>query len=65
MNGSLFVFKLCVYVYVCVCGQSDTQFRYVSKGDCYYRAKKRFREDLILPELLSANLSDVHEDIFQ
>jgi hypothetical protein len=25
------------------------------KGECYYRAKKHFREDLILPELLSDN----------
>jgi hypothetical protein len=44
--------------------QSDTQHN-VSKGECYYRAKKHFREYLILPELLSDNLSDVPEDIFQ
>jgi hypothetical protein len=51
----------------CVGSQFDTQlgFRNVSKGECYYRAKKHFREDLILPELLSDNLSDVPEDIFQ
>jgi hypothetical protein len=51
----------------CVGSQSDTQlaFRNVLKGERYYRAKKHFREDLILPELLSGNLSDVPEDIFQ
>jgi hypothetical protein len=51
----------------CVGSQSDTQlaFRNVSKGEYYYRANKHFREDLILPELLSDNLSDVPEDIFQ
>jgi hypothetical protein len=49
---------------VCVGSQSDTQ-RNVSKGECYYRAKKNFREELILPELLSDNLSDVPEDIFR
>jgi hypothetical protein len=53
----------------CVGSQSDTQlaFHNVSKVECYYRAKKKkhFREDLILPELLSDNLSDVPEDIFQ
>jgi hypothetical protein len=37
----------------------------VSKGGSYYRAKKHSREDLILQELLSDNLSDVPEDIFQ
>jgi hypothetical protein len=50
---------------VCVGSQSDTQ-RNVSKEECYYRAKKKhFREDLILPELLADNLSDVPVDIFQ
>jgi hypothetical protein len=51
----------------CVGSQSDMQlaFRNVSNGECYYRAKKHFREDLLLPELLSDNLSDVPEDIFQ
>jgi hypothetical protein len=51
----------------CVGSQSDTQvaFRNVSKGQCYYRAKKHIRDDLILLELLSDNLSDVREDIFQ
>jgi hypothetical protein len=49
---------------VCVGSQSDMQ-RNASKGECYYRAKKHFREDLILPELLSDNLSDVPVDIFQ
>jgi hypothetical protein len=39
--------------------------RNISKGECYYRAKKHFREDLILPELLSYNLFNVLEDIFQ
>jgi hypothetical protein len=62
MNGALFVFKLCVCV--CVGSQSDTQ-RNDSKGECYYQAKKHFREDLILPELLSDNLSDVPEDIYR
>jgi hypothetical protein len=61
MNGALFVFKLCVWA-----SQSDTQLgSNVSKGECYYQAKKHFKEDLILPELLSDNLSDVLEDIFQ
>jgi hypothetical protein len=41
---------------VCVGSQSDKQ-RNVSKGECYYRVKKHFREDLILPELLLDNLS--------
>jgi thioredoxin-related protein len=53
----------------CVGSQSDTQLAFcnISKGDCYYCAKqkKHFREDLILPELLSDNLSDVLEDSFQ
>jgi hypothetical protein len=31
----------------------------------YYQAKKHFREDLVLRELLSDNLSDVPVDIFQ
>jgi hypothetical protein len=50
----------------CVGSQSDTQLAFcnVSKGECYYRPKKHFREDLILPELLSDNLSDVFGDIF-
>jgi hypothetical protein len=50
----------------CVGSQSDTQLELhnISKGDCYYRAKGHFREDLILPELLSDSLSDVPEDIF-
>jgi hypothetical protein len=51
------------------CGgsQSDMQlvFHNVSKGECYYRVKKHFREVLILPDLLSDNLSDVPEEIFQ
>jgi hypothetical protein len=51
-------------VCVCVGSQSDTQ-RNDLKGECYYQAKKHFREDLILPELLSDNLSDVLEDIFE
>jgi hypothetical protein len=51
--------------------QSDTQlaFHNVSKGGRYYRAKKKkyiyIREDLILPELLWDNVSDVPDDIFQ
>jgi hypothetical protein len=52
----------------CVGSQSDTQLelRNVSKGECYYRAKKKhFRDDLFLPGLLLDNLSDVPEDIFQ
>jgi hypothetical protein len=51
----------------CVGSYSDMQlaFHNVLKGECYYRAKKHFREDSILPELLSNNLSDVPEDIFQ
>jgi hypothetical protein len=48
----------------CVGSQSDTQ-RNVSKEECYYPAKKHFREDPILPELLSDNLSDVPVDTFQ
>jgi hypothetical protein len=50
----------------CVGSQPGTQvaFRNVSKGECYYRAKKHFKEALILPELLLDNLSDVPEDIF-
>jgi hypothetical protein len=40
-------------------------FRNVSKGGSYYQAKEHIREDLILPELLLHNLSDVPEDIFQ
>jgi hypothetical protein len=52
MNGALFLFKLSV----CVRSQSDASYlRNISKGECYYRAKKHFREDLILPELLSDN----------
>jgi hypothetical protein len=50
---------------VCVGSQSDTQVRNVLKGECYYRAKKHFREDLILPVLLSDHLSSVFEKIFQ
>jgi hypothetical protein len=42
----------------------ELAFCNVSKGECYYRAKKHFREDLILQELLSDNLSDIPEDIF-
>jgi hypothetical protein len=34
------------------------------RKECYYRAKKHFREGLILPELLSDNLSDVLETFF-
>jgi hypothetical protein len=47
--------------------QSDTQLAFgnVSKGGRYYRAKKHIREDLILSELLSDNLSDVPDGIFQ
>jgi hypothetical protein len=50
----------------CVGSQSDMQLAFcnISK-ECYYRAKRHFREDLILPELLLDNLSDVPEDIFQ
>jgi hypothetical protein len=61
MNGALFIFKLCVGI------QSDTLLacRNVSKGECYYQAKKHFKEDLILSELLLDNLSNVLEDIFQ
>jgi hypothetical protein len=54
------VFKLCM----CGGSQSDTHHN-VSKGECYYRVKKHFRKYLILPELLSDNLSDVPVDIFQ
>jgi hypothetical protein len=49
---------------VCAGSQCDTQHN-VSKGECYYQAKKHFREDLILPDLLSDNLSNVPVDIFQ
>jgi hypothetical protein len=51
----------------CVGSQSDTQlvFCNILKGECYYRAEKHFRENLILPELLSDNLSDVPEEVFQ
>jgi hypothetical protein len=44
--------------------QSDMQlaFHNVLKAGRYYRVKKHVREDLILPELLSDNLSD---DILQ
>jgi hypothetical protein len=50
---------------VCVSAvMPDTQC-YDLKGECYYRLKKHFREDLILPELMSNNLSDVPEDVFQ
>jgi hypothetical protein len=62
-KGMAFVrLKLSMWV-----SQSDTQlvFRNVSKGGRYYQAKKHIRENLILPELLSDNLSDVPEDIFQ
>jgi hypothetical protein len=47
--------------------QSDTQLvlRDVSKGGRYYQGKKYIMEDLILPELLSDNLFDVPDDIFQ
>jgi hypothetical protein len=46
--------------------ESDAQLAFcnVSKGGSFYRAKRHIREDLILPELLSYNLSDVPEDIF-
>jgi hypothetical protein len=62
MNGALFVFKLCVS------SQSDTQARFVTfrkESVISKQKKKRFREDPILPELLSDNLSNVLEDIFQ
>jgi hypothetical protein len=36
----------------------------MSQARSSHRAKKYIREDLILPELLSDNLSDVPEDIF-
>jgi hypothetical protein len=52
----------------CMGSQSDMQLGFcdVLEGECYYRAKeKNFREDLILPELLSDNLFDLPEDIFQ
>jgi hypothetical protein len=42
-------------------------FYNVSRGGSYYLAKKEKKdvsEDLILPELLSGNLSNVPEDIF-
>jgi hypothetical protein len=47
--------------------QSDMQlvFHNVSKGGRDYRAKKHIREDPILPELLSDNLSDVPDYIFK
>jgi hypothetical protein len=47
--------------------QSDMQlaFHNISKGGRYYQAKKHIRKDLILPELLSDNLSCVPEDILQ
>jgi hypothetical protein len=46
--------------------QSDMQlaFRKVLKEGRHYRAKKHIREDLILPELLSDNLSNVPDDFF-
>jgi hypothetical protein len=40
-------------------------FRNILKERSYYQAKKHAKEDLLLPELLSDNLSDVPEDIFQ
>jgi hypothetical protein len=47
--------------------QSDTQlaFHNISKKGEILQSKKHARDDLILPELLSDNLSDVPEDIFQ
>jgi hypothetical protein len=43
--------------------QSDTQLSFcnVLKGG----SEKYFRENLIVPELLSDNLSDIPDDIFQ
>jgi hypothetical protein len=68
MNGTLFVFKLCV----CVCVRAAERERGGSASFVTFRKesvitepKKHFREDLILPELLADNLSDVLEDIFQ
>jgi hypothetical protein len=40
-------------------------FLNVLRGGSYYRGKEHIREDLILPEILSDNLSDVPDDIFQ
>jgi hypothetical protein len=39
-------------------------FRNVLKGGSYYGVEKHIREDLILLEFLSDNLSDVLENIF-
>jgi hypothetical protein len=36
----------------------------MSQLQSYHRAKTFFTEDVILPELLSDNLSDVHEGSF-
>jgi hypothetical protein len=47
------------------CVGNHPDFVNVLKGPCFYRAKKHLREDLILPELLPDNLSDVPENIFQ
>jgi hypothetical protein len=57
----LFIFKLYVSQ------ESDTQlaFRNFSRGGNYYWEKKHIREDLILPDLLSENLSHVFDDILQ
>jgi hypothetical protein len=53
--------------YVCVCGQSVWySARFITfQKECYYRAKKHFTEDLILPQLLLDNLSNILEDIYQ
>jgi hypothetical protein len=61
-KGPLFVFKLSMWVGSLI---MQLAFRNVSKGGSYYQVKKHIREDMILPELLSDNLFDVPEDIFQ
>jgi hypothetical protein len=51
----------------CVGSQSDMQLELhnILKGECYYRAKRHFRKDLIPQELLSDNLFNDPEDISQ
>jgi hypothetical protein len=47
--------------------KSDTQLAFcnILRGGVITEGEKRIRVDLIFPELLSDNLSDVPDDIFQ
>jgi hypothetical protein len=61
-KGPLFILKLSVWFSSLI---TQLAFYNVSKGGDFYRVKKHIKEVLILPELLSDNLSNVPEDILQ